>query len=96
MMKKIQNLPYPILGGAIGLGLATVILNIGFFRTIFVIALHKIPLCLLIATVYQYISWLKRPELYTNSFVFSGLLNSINAPNGVRQRLGRIVIRFAK
>lgn len=39
MMKKIKNLPYPILGGAIGLGLATVILNIGFFRTIFVVAL---------------------------------------------------------
>ena len=39
MIKKIKNLPYPILGGAIGLGLATVILNIGFFRTIFVVAL---------------------------------------------------------
>lgn len=39
MMKKIKNLPYPILGGAIGLGLATGILNIGFFRTIFVVAL---------------------------------------------------------
>ena len=32
MIKKIKNLPYPILGGAIGLGLATVILNIGFFQ----------------------------------------------------------------
>ena len=32
MIKKIKNLPYPILGGAIGLGMATVILNIGFFR----------------------------------------------------------------
>ena len=39
MIKKIKNLPYPILGGVIGLGLATVILNIGFFRTIFVVAL---------------------------------------------------------
>lgn len=39
MIKKVKNLPYPILGGAIGLGLATVILNIGFFRTIFLVAL---------------------------------------------------------
>ena len=39
MMKKIKNLPYPVLGGALGFLLATGILNIGFFRTIFVVAL---------------------------------------------------------
>ena len=42
MINKIKNLPYPVLGGAAGLALASSILFIGFFRTLFILILAGI------------------------------------------------------